>query len=120
MELLNKCKKYIISKFIKLGSKKYNNIKIFPKSVLIVETNCYHTETLIGVSEYFIKAGYNVDIFMRDIAYIEFPFCRYKKKNIRIFPMSEKELKLNVTKSKLAQYDFIFFNSFVYNCEKYV
>ena len=40
------------------------NTIIREKSVLIIEPNPYHSETIAGHCKYFTDLGYNVDVFM--------------------------------------------------------
>ena len=90
------------------------------KSVLIIEPNPYHAETLAGHCKYFTDLGYNVDVFMLFENYREFPMCRYLINPPRIFAGSEDDLEKWVSFSILSQYDFIFFSSYTYKCAKNV
>ncbi len=94
------------------------NTIIREKSVLIIEPNPYHSETIAGHCKYFTDLGYNVDVFMLFENYREFPLCRYITNPPRIFSGSEDDLEKWVSFNILSQYDFIFFSSYTYKCDQ--
>ena len=92
------------------------NTVIKEKSVLIIELNPYHAETIAGHCKYFSDLGYNVDVFMHFENFKEYPLCRYIINPPRVFVGTENELKKWGSFKILSQYDFIFFNSCTYKC----
>lgn len=92
------------------------NTVIKEKSVLIIELNPYHAETIAGHCKYFSDLGYNVDVFMHFENFKEYPLCRYIINPPRVFVGTENELKKWGSFKILSQYDFIFFNSYTYKC----
>lgn len=97
---------------------KFNkNVLIREKSVLVVEANPYHAETLPGHCKYFADLGYHVDVMMLYENHAEAPFCRYKNNPPRIFVGAETELKRWLRDKRLSQYDFVFFSSYTYKCQ---
>lgn len=69
------------------------NTVIKEKSVLIIELNPYHAETIAGHCKYFSDLGYNVDVFMHFENFKEYPLCRYIINPPRVFVGTENELK---------------------------
>lgn len=98
----------------------HKGINIKEKSVLIIEPNPYHAETLAGHCKYFSDLGYHVDLFILSENYVEYPLCRYKTNPPRVFVGTEDELKKWTSFKVLSQYDFIFFSSYTYKCSKSV
>lgn len=97
-----------------------NNLTdIREKSVLIIETQDWHAETIPGYAKYFLDLGYNVDIFMTPKNVVEYPLCRCP--NVaRIFIGTLKQLKSFLDSDFITKYDFVFFNSISYKCAKHI
>lgn len=87
------------------------SFEIRKDSVLLIETNKFHSELLPGIAKYFIDFGYNVDILLN---YSEFklkPFALYDIKKIRIFSIDQVKV-LNILKEhSINKYKYIYFNS---------
>lgn len=97
-------KKQILSEF--------REHRIREKSVLIVEPNECHGETLPGFTKYFQDLGYCVDIFMRMGTFKENPFSRYSQDICpNIYKGSSIEIKNTLALSKILEYEYVFFNS---------
>lgn len=109
---------FIVKNFGRFKFKKSTEVR--SNSVLVVETNKYHGETLAGHCKYFQDLGYNVDVFILYDSFIENPFCAYINNPPRIFVATKNELKNWLKQKKLSKYEFIFFNSFIYKCTNYV
>lgn len=100
---LNKEEKNIYSNFTKHPVK--NN------SVLLIEVNDFHSETLPGMAKYFLDLGFNVDIIISNEEYALKPLCRITNENLKIYPMSDRVAR-KILKNKIAnQYEYIYFNS---------
>ncbi len=89
------------------------------KSVLIIEPHPHHAETLPGHTKYFADFGYNVDIFITNENAAEYPMCRCPDV-ARIYSGTLTELESVLQSDLVCQYDFVFFNSITYFCDKYV
>ncbi len=82
------------------------------KSVLIVEPNECHGETLPGFTKYFQDLGYCVDIFMRTGTFNENPFSRYPQSLYpNIYKGCSTEIKNTLASPEILEYDYVFFNS---------
>ena len=92
---------------------------ISDKSVLIIEPHDWHAETIPGHAKYFADLGYNVDVFMTNANATENPMCRCP--NIaNIYTGDLFDLEKFLQTDLIKNYDFVFFNSITYRCDKYV
>ncbi len=96
------------------------SIKIRENSVLIIEINSYHSETLLGNCEYFFRLGYNVDIVTTYKNIKKEPFCRSNNNSLRIFASDEYDISKWAKNNFSNQYEFIFFNSYTCSCKIYI
>ena len=60
----------------------FKSCPINSKSVLIVEFNPFHGETLPGYVDYFQELGYDVTVLTRHVTYADSPFVCMKKKHV--------------------------------------
>ncbi len=95
-------------------------VDIKENSILIIEANLYHAETLVGNCKYFLDLGYNVDIVITYKSIKEDPFCRFNNNSVRIFISDEYDLSKWAKNNFSNKYDFIFFNSYTCSCAIYI
>lgn len=92
--------------------------EIQKNSVLLIESNNFHSETLPGIARYFIDLGYNVDILLSYYENKLNPFDRYRFKKIRIKPIQNFDIRKVLKDSRLKKYAAVFFNSDRVNYQK--
>lgn len=121
----------ILKELKKIGSKQKasnlsakNDVENLPfedikkNSVLLIESNNFHSETLPGIARYFIDLGYNVDILLSYYESKLAPFDRYQFKKIRIKPIQNFDIRNVLKDSRLKKYAAVFFNSDRVNYQK--
>lgn len=87
---------------------KFLNKNIKPNTILIIEYNECHYETIPGLIKYLINFGFNVDVLTRDEA--ESVFTNLNIPNLRVYECNEK------TFDKIFNnYDFSKYNRIIYN-----
>lgn len=99
---------------LKLDKKLYERFithEIAPKTILIVEINGCHIETILGYCKYLVDLGYNVDILTRYDA--DKIFDNLKLENVQIF-----ECNRNTFDEIYEQYDFSKYERIIYNSQK--
>ena len=93
--------------------KKFNNEVVEDKTVLIVEANNCHGETIPGFVKYFYDLGYKVNILCLPKIASENPFCLMLREYYKnIYPVLLDTMAKMLASEKLKQYDYVFFNSF--------
>ncbi|MBO6556983.1 MAG: glycosyltransferase [Pseudomonadales bacterium] len=81
-------------------------------SVLLVELNSYHGETLPGVCYYFQQLGYEVQVVHRRKLAFEDIFCRFDKGTVPAnFALPPLLVKLAFSLKLEARFQLVFFNS---------
>ncbi len=85
--------------------------KVADKTVLIVEFNDYHYETIPGLCKYCVDLGYNVDVLTRNPA--EDVFKDFNLRNVRIF-----ECNSNTFDKIYKNYDFSKYYRIIYNSKR--
>lgn len=104
-------KKNIYKEFIKH--------KIPDNSVLIIEFNPYHGETLPGFIKYFEDLNYNIDILIDSTLYKDKALSNfnYKKLN-KIFVFNKFDIINNILLFPvIKKYNIVFFNSYVFTLD---
>gem|GEM_PF-90524 len=81
-------------------------------SVLIIEPNKWHAETLPGFAKHFIDLGYNVDILCRENVFFEKTFCRFNNRQLRLYQWLPEHFIPIVSAAKLQGYKMILLNTF--------
>ena len=89
------------------------NADIKENTVLIVEMNDGHSETLPGYVKYFWDAGYNVDLMINPLLAKEKAFCRFQNKNFRLFEITQEQFSTYISFDKIKQYKKIFVSSHI-------
>ncbi len=87
--------------------------EIKDNTVLLVEVNDGHSETLPGYVKYFLDLGYNVDLIINPELNTEKPFVRFKFQNFRIFELTQKLFARYLTFDKINSYKKIFISSHI-------
>lgn len=87
-------------------------------TVLLIETNNFHSELLPGIARYFVDLGYNVDILLSYYESKLNPFSRYLFKKIRIKPIDGFNIQDVLKDNRIKQYSYIYFNSDKVNYQK--
>lgn len=101
-----------IKKSNKKQLKKIKSQIIKPKSVLLIEANECHNETLPSFAKYFTDLGFNVDILITNKMYHEKVFSRVDKKYYNnIFYLYVNEIQAFLSSEKPSEYEYIFINS---------
>ncbi len=91
----------------------YLRHSIPPHTILIVEANNCHGETLGGLIRYFTLLGYNVDVMITPESAREHPLCRIKQQlQFNLFIIHITNLKELLADSKINQYEYLCFNSY--------
>ena len=80
------------------------------KTVLVVEINAFHGETLPGFVHYFQELGYEVTVLTRYVSWKDSPFVRMPQKP-RHFCLTIWGMKHFLKSPKAARYSVIFYNS---------
>lgn len=88
------------------------------KSVLLVEFNPFHGETLPGYVHYFQELGYEVTVITRHATYADSPFVRMETKP-RHFCLTIWGMRHFLKSAKIKDFDFIFYNSAHLYLEEY-
>ncbi len=88
---------------------KFTKHSIAPKTVLIIEINDCHFETIPGYCKYLVDLGYNVDVLTRHNA--NKIFSNFKLKNVQIFECNEKTFNEIYKKYDFSKYERIIYNS---------
>lgn len=99
----------IISDFINLTKFKFTRPR--KKSVLIIEANGCHGETIPSVHNYFSKLGYTTDILINSELQKDKPLETIKNKIQNSYIISSNKLNKCLNDKYLDRYDYIFFNS---------
>ena len=93
--------------------KKFNQNQINEKSVLVIEANLCHGETMPGYIKMFTELGYDTDVIVTPKAYKENPFCRLDKKYYHnIFQFTPNSIGKILNSPKIKNYKYVFFNSY--------
>jgi glycosyltransferase involved in cell wall biosynthesis len=92
----------------------YEESGVRDDSVLIIESNPTHGETLPGFAKYLLDLGFNVDILMSKRVADEQPFCRIGDERIRIYAGGFGLIERASESIALAQYKYILLNTTTY------
>lgn len=83
--------------------------------VLVVEPNPYHGEILPGYTHLFQKAGYEVDVLMRNEVAKENPFVAYPKDKLpKIYSVDATSMEKALSYDLAKSYEIVFFSTNVY------
>ncbi|SCH85623.1 hypothetical protein [uncultured Bacteroides sp.] len=85
-------------------------------SVVVIEPNPFHGETVPGYVKYFLDLGYQVDVFLTYEVAFEQPFSRMDN-NFRLFVGEYTDIQRWVTYDNMKRYLAIFFSTLFYNVE---
>lgn len=88
--------------------REFSQHKVAEKTILLVEMNNCHKETLPGYYKYLKDLGYNVEILMNGSS--ENVFCRVND-NVKIWELRERDLEKLVQKDYFKKYERLIFNS---------
>ena len=91
----------------------FSNVPIKGQTVLIIEQNDVHSETIPGYAKYFLDLGYNVHVVMPEKLEKEKPFCRFKHQNLKIFHLEKNDFSLYLKLDKIKDYSKIFVSSHI-------
>jgi len=80
-------------------------------SILIIEPNLWHSETLIGFAKYFLDLGYNVDILCRESVFSGKVFCRFLNDRLQFYQWEPECFSSIVSDPKLQKYRIIMLNT---------
>lgn len=119
-ELKDKIEKIVASK-TRDNQKEEKNFPfetIPDNTVLLIETNNFHSELLPGIARYFVDLGYNVDILLSYYESKLNPFSRYLFRKIRIKTIESGKILEILDSKKIKKYSFIYFNSDKVNYHK--
>ncbi|MBW5383038.1 hypothetical protein, partial [Brachyspira pilosicoli] len=96
--------------------KQFINRKIPEKTVLIVEFNNYHGETLPGFIKYFEDLNYNIDILINSNLYNDKVLDSFNFKNIKnIFNYDQYQIINNILLFPIIKnYEIVFYNTFLF------
>ena len=96
--------------------KQFINRKIPEKTVLIVEFNNYHGETLPGFIKYFEDLNYNIDILINFNLYNDKVLDSFNFKNIKnIFNYDQDQIINNILLFPIIKnYEIVFYNTFLF------
>lgn len=96
--------------------KQFINRKIPEKTVLIVEFNNYHGETLPGFIKYFEDLNYNIDILINSNLYNDKVLDSFNFKNIKnIFNYDQDQIINNILLFHIIKnYEIVFYNTFLF------
>lgn len=83
---------------------KFNNYKVRPNSVLLIEANEAHGEVISGYLEYFRNMGFNIDVLLNIQLCKENPFCRLDISNVNFFISDYGFLKYFFSNNRLNEY----------------
>ncbi|TKZ35791.1 hypothetical protein [Brachyspira catarrhinii] len=104
---------YIINLF--LFNKLINKLKKInnDKTILIIEANYYHGETLVSYAKYLLDIGYNIQFILNKNLEKENPFCRFNSNNVYVnyIYMSKPFLKMFLNNNFLSNYKLIFIST---------
>lgn len=90
-----------------------NTHKIKDNSILIIEANNSHGETVSGYIKYLYDIGYNVDVIVTPKIYNENPFVRLSEKYYnKIFQLHIENIIELLKSDKILKYKFILINSY--------
>lgn len=87
-------------------------------SVLLVESNNFHSELLPGIAYYFIQLGYHVDVLLSYYENKLEPFARYHYHKIRITSIKKDSILDLLRCEECDKYKYIYFNSDRVNYQK--
>lgn len=93
-------RKYIIKKFWQH--------EVANKTVLIIEANDCHKETILGYMKYFVDLGYNIELLINGQS--ENILCKINS-NIKVWELRSSELEDILQNEKIKKYEILFFNS---------
>lgn len=79
--------------------------------VLVVETNGYHGEVLIGVVEYLLSLGYKVDVLLRTKLFLDRALEVGFDDRVRAFAANRQDIYIILSSSKIKHYEYVFFNT---------
>lgn len=97
------------NKYIKSLYKK----RVLKNSVLLVECNNLHGETLPGYIKYLKDLGYNIDVIVTPRIYFENPFVRLDKSLINnLFKLEIQDIIKFFNLKKIEKYKYIIINSY--------
>lgn len=89
---------------------KFMNHVIKPRTILIVELNNCHFETIPGFAKYLIDLGYNVDILTRFYSNRAFDALNFNNA-LQVFEANEATFDKIVNNYNFGRYERIFYNS---------
>ena len=97
--------------------KNFSDNQVSENSILIIEPNNCHGETIPGFAKMFSELGYKTDIIVTPHVYKENPFCRLDSKYYHnIFQLSLNGIKKILNSSKIKDYKYVYFNSYHIYC----
>ncbi len=102
---------FFITKSDKVKMQNFISDNVQNDTVLIIEPNYCHGETLMGYAKYFIDLGYNVDVIMNEIIAKESPFCMMTIDKLRLYRFRDNSLFKILKHEKVNQYKIVFVNS---------
>lgn len=92
--------------------KEFENITFDAPTVVIVEPNAYHAETLPGYSKYFQDLGYQVIILLRRTNLQSLVFDRYPKENLpQLYVMTPATMKVALKSAHISNTELTFISS---------
>lgn len=86
---------------------------ISTNTVVIIEPNSFHAETLPGYVKYFLDLGYHVDVFITYENAVEYPFARMHEE-FRVFVGGIYDVQDWLRMEKMNEYTAIFFSTQFY------
>ena len=82
-------------------------------SVVVIEPNPFHGETVPGYVKYFLDLGYQVDVFLTYEIAFEQPFNRMDD-NFRVFVGEYTDIQRWITYGNMKRYVVVFFSTLFY------
>lgn len=82
-------------------------------SVVVIEPNPFHGETVPGYVKYFLDLGYHVDVFLTYEIAFEQPFNRMDD-NFRVFVGEYTDIQRWITYGNMKRYVVVFFSTLFY------
>lgn len=96
-----------------------NFLKKLPeKTVLLIESNNYHADSLPSVAHYFNRLGYGLDIILSYKEHKLKPFAIFEGDNVRIYTLDLNQIKKFLNNKRIDKYEFVYFNSEIVNYGK--
>lgn len=92
-------------------AKRFRTASSSKKSVLIMESNDFHSEFALGYAEYFVKLGYHVDIVVVPSQLKMRPFKLNAMKGVDFYGIDELFFKPILSSRTIDRYSHVFFVS---------